>query len=161
MFKIGDKAVYPAQGVVEVKAIEAKEFYGEKKEFYILRIIDTDMTIMLPTTNVDTVGMRCLIDQDHVARVYGILREEKRANGSLPSWSRRQKIYQDKIKSGDLCEVAQVLRELYFIKEGKDLSYGEKKYLEHARRLVIQELAYAKGASEKQISDEVEKIFVH
>jgi len=118
MFKIGDKAVYPAQGVVEVKAIEAKEFSGEKKEFYILRIIDTDMTIMLPTTNVDTVGMRCLIDQDHVARVYGILREEKRANGSLPSWSRRQKIYQDKIKSGDLCEVAQVLRELYFIKEG-------------------------------------------
>jgi CarD family transcriptional regulator len=119
------------------------------------------MTIMLPTTNVDAVGRRSLVEPDHVARVYGILREEKNTHGALPSWSRRQKIYQDKIKSGDLCEVAQVLRELYFIKEGKDLSYGEKKYLEHARRLVIQELAYAEGASEKQISDEVEKIFLH
>ena len=161
MFKVGDKAVYPAQGVVEVKAIEAKEFSGEKKEFYILRIINTDMTIMLPTTNVGTVGMRCLIDQDHIARVYGILKEGKTGNSSLPSWSRRQKIYQDKIKSGDLCEVARVLSELYFLTEGKDLSYGEKKYLEHARRLVIQELAYAKGISEKQISEEVESIFLH
>ena len=161
MFKIGDRAVYPAQGVVEVKAIEAKEFSGEENEFYILRIINTDMTIMVPTSNANTVGMRCLIDSERIQKVFGILREKKPLNGSIASWSRRQKIYQDKIRSGDLIEVAEVLRELYFIKEDKDLSYGEKKFMDHARKLLVQEIAIAQGISEEQIAQKVEKIFLH
>jgi len=161
MFKIGDRAVYPAQGVVEVKAIEAKEFSGEQNEFYILRIINTDMTIMVPTSNANTVGMRCLIDSERIQKVFGILREKKPINGNIASWSRRQKIYQDKIRSGDLIEVAEVLRELYFIKEDKDLSYGEKKFMDHARKLLVQEIAIAEGTSEEQIADKVEKIFLH
>lgn len=160
MFKIGDRAVYPAQGVVEVRAIEARKFSGQENEFYILRIINTDMTIMVPIANVGTVGMRCLIDSDCIRRVFGILQEKKPTNGTLASWSRRQKIYHDKIKTGDPIEVAEVLRELYFIKEDKDLSYGEKKFMDHARRLLIQEIAIAEGASEEQIAEKVEKIFI-
>jgi CarD family transcriptional regulator len=161
MFKIGDRAVYPAQGVVEIKAIEAKEFSGEQNEFYILRIINTDMTIMVPIANAGSVGMRRLIDNECIQKIFGILGEKKPLNGHLASWSRRQKIYQDKIRSGNLLEVAEVLRELYYIKEDKDLSYGEKKFLEQARRLLIQEIAIAAGTSEKQVSEKVEKIFLH
>ena len=161
MFKIGDRAVYPAQGVVEIKSIEAKEFSGEQNEFYILRIINTDMTIMVPTSNANTVGMRSLIDYECIQKIFGILREKKPINGNIASWSRRQKIYQDKIRSGDLIEVAEVLRELYFIKEDKDLSYGEKKFLDHARKLLVQEIAIAQGISEEQIAEKVENIFLH
>jgi CarD family transcriptional regulator len=160
MFKIGDLAVYPAQGVGIIEAIEAREISGEQHEFYVLRIVDSDMTIMVPVANANLVGMRCLIAKERIAAIYTIL-EEKRKNGTLASWSRRQREYQEKIKSGDLFEVAQVLRELYQIREGKELSYGEKKVLELARKLLIKEIALAQGENEDQIAERVEKIFLH
>lgn len=160
MFKIGDLAVYPTQGVGKIEAIEAKEIGGEQHDFYILRIVDSDMTIMIPVANVGVVGMRCLIGKDRISAIYNTL-EEKRQNGSLASWSRRQREYQEKIKSGDLFEVAAVLRELYQIREGKELSYGEKKVLELARKLLIKEIALAEGANEDMVAERVEKIFLH
>ncbi len=161
MFKVGDMAVYPTQGVGVIEAIEAKEFSGEKHRFYILRIVDSDMTIMVPIDNADQVGLRTLIAQDRVSSVFDIL-EEKSANGqAVASWSRRQREYNEKIKSGDLFEVAQVLRELYLIKEGKELSYGEKKVLELARKLLVKEIALAQGAAEEQVVERVESIFVN
>jgi CarD family transcriptional regulator len=160
MFKIGDMAVYPTQGVGVIEAIEAKTFSGENHEFYVLRIVDSDMKIMIPITNADVVGMRCLIDKDRVASVYDIL-EEKKKSQTVASWSRRQREYNEKIKSGDLFEVAQVLRELYLIKEEKELSYGEKKVLELARKLLVKEIALAEGAEEEQIAERVESIFLH
>jgi len=160
MFKIGDLAVYPTQGVGVIEAIEAKEFAGENHEFYVLRIVDSDMKIMIPITNADVVGMRCLIDKDRVASVYDIL-EEKQKSQTVASWSRRQREYNEKIKSGDLFEVALVLRDLYLIKEDKELSYGEKKVLELARKLLVKEIALAEGAAEEQIVERVESIFLH
>ncbi len=161
MFKVGDMAVYPTQGVGVIEAIEAKEFSGEKHRFYILRIVDSDMTIMVPIDNADQVGLRTLIAKDRVSSVFDIL-EEKSANGqAVASWSRRQREYNEKIKSGDLFEVAQVLRELYLIKEGKELSYGEKKVLELARKLLVKEIALAQGAAEEQVVERVESIFVN
>lgn len=160
MYKIGDMAVYPTQGVGIIEAIEAKEFAGEKHEFYILRIVDSDMTIMIPVNNALQVGMRSLIDKDRVAAVYDILEEKQDDNGhAIASWSRRQREYNEKIKSGDLFEVAEVLRELYLIKEGKDLSYGEKKVLDLARKLLVKEVALAEGAEEEQVVKRVERIF--
>lgn len=161
MYKIGDMAVYPTQGVGVIEAIEAKEFSGEKHEFYILRIFDSDMTIMVPVGNVSQVGMRNLIDKERLGAVYDIL-EEKQDNGqAVASWSRRQREYNDKIKSGDLFEVAEVLRELYLIKEGKELSYGEKKVLDQARRLLVKEVALVEGADEDRVVEKVESIFVN
>ena len=161
MFKIGDLAVYPTQGVGVIEAIEAKEVSGEQLNFYILRIVDSDMTIMIPVSNANLVGMRGLIDKERIASVYDIL-EERRINGTaVASWSRRQREYNEKIKSGDLFEVAEVLRELYQIREDKELSYGEKKVLELARKLLIKEIALAEGTKEEQIAERVEKIFFH
>jgi CarD family transcriptional regulator len=161
MFKIGDMAVYPAQGVGIVEAIEAKSVGGEQQDYYILRIVDSDMTIMIPVSNADLVGMRCLIDKARIASVYGILGEKGLQGNGIASWSRRQREYNEKIKSGDLFEVAQVLRELYRIREEKELSYGEKKVLDLARKLLIKEIALAEGAEEEEVAERVEKIFLH
>jgi CarD family transcriptional regulator len=160
MFKVGDKAVYPAQGVGVIEAIESREYSGMKQEFYVLRIVDSDMTIMIPVTNADHVGMRCLIGKDRVSSVYDIL-EEKQDDAPMASWSRRQREYNEKIKSGDLFEVAEVLRELYLIREDKELSYGEKKVLELARKLLVKELALAEGACEESVAERVENIFLN
>jgi CarD family transcriptional regulator len=161
MFKIGDMAVYPAQGVGVIEAIEAREYSGVKNEFYVLRIVDSDMTIMVPIGNVGQVGMRCLIEKGNVDAIYGILEEKRGAGQAFGSWSRRQREYNEKIKSGDLREVAEVLRELYIIRGEKELSYGEKKVLELARKLLVKEVALAEGAHEEQIVERVEKIFLH
>ncbi len=158
MFKIGDKAVYPTQGVGVIESIEAKEFQGHKLEFYVLRIVDSDMTIMVPVNNADTVGLRCLIGRDDVDNIYGLL-EKPQKNGPLASWSRRQREYNEKIKSGDLFEVAEVLRDLYQIRCDKELSYGEKKVLEQAQKLLIKEVAFAQGAEENSVYERIEQIF--
>ncbi len=161
MFKIGELAVYPTQGVGVIEAIEAKKVGEEQLDFYILRIVDSDMTIMIPVSNANLVGMRCLIDKDRIASVYDILEAKQLSAAAIPSWSRRQREYNEKIKTGDLFEVAQVLRELYQIREGKELSYGEKKVLELARKLLVKEIALAQGAKEEQVAERVEKIFFH
>ncbi|HKK02073.1 MAG TPA: CarD family transcriptional regulator [Desulfuromonadales bacterium] len=160
MFKVGDKAVYPAQGVGVIEAIESREFSGMKQEFYVLRIVDSDMTIMIPVGNADHVGMRCLIEKERVSSIYDIL-EEKQDDAPVASWSRRQREYNEKIKSGDLFEVAEVLRELYLIREDKELSYGEKKVLELARKLLVKELALAGEECEESVVERVENIFLN
>jgi len=160
-FNIGDRAVYPAQGVGIIEAIETREFSGQKHDFYVLRICDSDMTIMVPTRNVKNVGMRNLVDKKNLSRVYELFKEvETPSPKGLASWSRRQREYTEKIKTGDLYEVAQVLRELYVIAVDKELSYGEKKMLDLARRLVIKEIAFAEGMEEDQISKRVEQTFI-
>ncbi len=161
MFKIGDMAVYPTQGVGQIEAIESKEFSGEKHDFYVLRIVDSDMTIMIPVSNAGLVGMRGLIDKNRVSSVYEILEEKPSDNAAYASWSRRQREYNEKIKSGDLFEVAEVLRELYQIRGGKELSYGEKKVLELARKLLVKEVALAEGAEEDAVVERVENIFLN
>lgn len=159
-FNIGDRAVYPAQGVGIIEAIETKEFSGKKHDFYVLRICDSDMTIMVPTGNVKSVGMRNLVDKKNLSRIYDLFNEtEICAPKGLASWSRRQREYTEKIKTGDLYEVAQVLRELYVIAEGKELSYGEKKMLDLARRLVIKEIAFAEDLDEEKVSQRVVMTF--
>lgn len=161
MFKVGDMAVYPSQGVGVVEAIESREIGGSINEFYVLRIVDNDMTIMVPVNNVAHVGLRTLIDRGRVGSVYELLEAKLDDIPATVSWSRRQREYNDKIKSGDLFEVAEVLRELYLIKEGKELSYGEKKVLELARRLLVKELALAQGQAEDQVVERVENIFLN
>jgi len=156
MFKIGDRAVYPAQGVGVVEKIESREFCGQTHDFYILRIIDNDMTIMVPVGNARQVGLRNLISKDKVETIYNVLEEKQPGALSIASWSRRQREYNDKIKTGNPEDVAEVLRELYLIKEEKELSYGEKKVLELARRLLVKELALAEGIAEEQVCQRLE-----
>ncbi len=158
MFKVGDLAVYPTQGVGVIEDIEIREYSGQSQKFYILRIVDSDMKIMVPVGNAVHVGLRRLIDQKRITGIFDALAEPS-GKGKIASWSRRQREYNDKLKTGDLLEVAEVLRDLYQISSAKELSYGEKKVLEQARKLLITEVALAEGAKEDQVTQRLEKIF--
>lgn len=157
-FKPGDKAVYPAHGVGEVKAIETREISGNKQTFYILRILDNGMTIMVPTQNVKSVGLREIIDEDQVEEVYEIL-QERDITVDNQTWNRRYREYMDKIKSGSVYEIAEVLRDLSLLKFEKELSFGERKMLDTARTLLVKELAIAQGMGEEEVLKEIQKIF--
>ncbi len=157
-FQIGDKAVYPAHGVGEVTAIENREISGTSQTFYILRILDNGMKIMIPTTNVQQVGLREVIEADKVDEVYDILRE-KGLSVDTTTWNRRYREYMEKIKTGSVFEVAEVLRDLYLLKTNKDLSFCELKLLDTARGLLIKELSVARNCDEEDVENEFRKIF--
>jgi CarD family transcriptional regulator len=157
-FNVGDKAVYPAHGVAEVVGLETREIGGNKTTFYILKILDTGMKIMIPTRNVGTVGLRDIISQSDVKEVYNILKSKEIAVEGQ-TWNRRYREYMDKIKTGSVFEIAEVLRDLSLLKATKDLSFGERKMLDTARTLLVKELAIAKGTKELKIEQELEKIF--
>ena len=157
-FKPGDKAVYPAHGVGEVKAIEIREISGNKQTFYILKILDNGMTIMVPTQNVKSVGLREIIDEDQVDEVYGILRERDIPSDNQP-WNRRYREYMDKIKTGSVFEVAKVLRDLYVLKGDKELSFGERKMLDTARSLLVREISLSKGITQEEVETKFRTIF--
>lgn len=158
MFKIGDVAVYPAHGVTVVEGIEDKEISGSRQNFYILRLLENDMTIMVPQENVDTVGLRGVIERTEVLEVYKILKQ-KQTRRRNQTWNRRHRQYMEKIKTGSAYEIAEVLRDLYLLKLNKDLSFGERKVLDTARSLLIKELSIAKKSEESQIEEEIENIF--
>jgi CarD family transcriptional regulator len=157
-FKIGDKAVYPAHGVGEVMAIEDREISGQCQTFYILRILENGMKIMIPTQNVRQVGLREVICKEKVVKVFSLLRE-KGLSVETTTWNRRYREYMEKIKTGSVFEVAEVLRDLYLLKVDKDLSFCELKLLDTARSLLIRELAVAKNCNEDAIEQEFKEIF--
>jgi CarD family transcriptional regulator len=125
---IGDKAVYPAQGVGCVVEIESREIAGTPTQFYILEIVDSGLKIMIPTDKADAVGLRQLVTENQISEIFQILSSP---SGKKPSttWNRRQREYMDKIRKGDPLELAEVMRDLYNLKSAKDLSFGEKKIL--------------------------------
>ena len=158
LFQVGDKAVYPAHGVAEVVGIETREIGGSKLSFYILKIIETGMRIMIPMSNLETVGLRRVIGPKEVKEVYDILRSKEVAVEGQ-TWNRRYREYMEKIKTGSVFEIAEVLRDLSLLKHYKDLSFGERKMLDTAKSLLIKELAVAKSAKEEKIARELEEIF--
>ena len=152
-------AVYPAQGVGIIQAIETKTFAeGGKTSFYVLRILDTGVTIRIPRDNVDQVGLRCIMDAGAVSNVYKILKTREIDDEPKP-WNRRYRQYMDKLKSGSPFEIAEVLRNLLLLKGEKVLSFGERKMLDTARSLLIKELAIAKDCDEQEVETELRKIF--
>ncbi len=157
-FKVGDKAVYPAHGVGEVTAIENRSIGGMEQTFYILRILENGMKIMVPTNNVRQVGLREVISKSKVDKVFKILKE-KTLSVETTTWNRRYREYMEKIKTGSVFEVAEVLRDLYILKVDKDLSFCELKLLDTARGLLIRELAVARTTNEEEIEKEFQKIF--
>lgn len=157
-FAVGDKAVYPAQGVAEVVSIDTKEIMGTSQTFYVLRVLDSDKKIMIPVQKVDDVGLRQIINDGGVGEVYDILRERD-VDLNTQTWNRRYRAYVEKIQTGSPFEIAEVLRDLNLLKAYKTLSFGEKKMLDNAKRLLVQELAIAKDATEEAVADELETIF--
>ncbi len=157
-FRVGDKAVYPAHGVAEITGIERREISGTEQTFYILRILENGMRIMVPMKNAGAVGLRAVVGKQEVKEVYDILRS-KEVSVDGQTWNRRYREYMEKIKTGSVFEIAEVLRDLSLLKFDKDLSFGERKMLDTAKNLLIKELAVAKGAKEEKIARELEEIF--
>jgi len=158
MFKIGDMAVYPAHGVGVIEKIETQEISGCQQDFYVMRILDNDMLIMIPTNNVGNVGLRDIIGQTEVTKLYSIL-EERDVILDSQTWNRRYREYMDKIKSGSAFEVAEVYRDLLILKLEKDLSFGERKMLDTARNLLVKEISLAKEIEEEQVEKDLDRIF--
>jgi len=159
-FKVGEKVVYPAHGVGIIDSIQTRVIQGKAQTFYMLRILDNDMTIMIPTDNVAAVGLRRVIGKDMVSKVYQILRERKKKKPvDQQTWNRRYREYTEKIKTGSVLEIATVLRDLSVLKADKELSFGERKMLDLARNLLVKELSIAKAHPEEKIKQELEQIF--
>ncbi|MGE0546471.1 MAG: CarD family transcriptional regulator [Kofleriaceae bacterium] len=157
-FAVGDKAVYPVHGVAEVVALENRDIGGNKTSVYILRIMDTGLKIMVPTTNVGSVGLRDLITAKQVKEVYSILKERDIPRDTQ-TWNRRSREYMEKIKTGSVFEIAEVMRDLCVLRTQKELSFGERKMMETSRGLLVKELALAKGVDEGTIGSEIDEIF--
>ena len=154
-FQVGDNAVYPGYGVGRVSAIETKEMGGTKQNFYVIKILSTGMKVMVPTCNTKQVGLRPIISKDEAKKVIGVLRQ-KDFKIDNQTWNRRYRKYMDKIKTGSVYEIAEVLRDLYFLKIDKELSFGERKMLETARELLLKELSLATTPDQlkqKDVSD--------
>jgi CarD family transcriptional regulator len=158
MFKEGDLAVYPAHGVGIIETIETKEISGCRQDFYTIRILDNNMKIMVPTRNVNNVGLREIIGQKEIPKLYSILKKRDMVIDNQ-TWNRRYREYMDKIKTGSVFEVAEVYRDLLMLKEEKDLSFGERKMLDTARSLLVKEISLAKKVAEKQIEKDLDKMF--
>ena len=158
MFNIGDLAVYPAHGVGVIEKIESQEISGCQQDFYVMRILDNDMIIMIPTNNAGNVGLRDLIGQPEVRKLYSILKERDVILDSQ-TWNRRYREYMDKIKSGSPYNVAEVYRDLLILKLEKELSFVERKMLDTARNLLVKEISLAKEVTEEQVEKDLDKIF--
>jgi CarD family transcriptional regulator len=152
MFNVGELAVYPAHGVGKIESIESKNIGGNRQDFYIMRILENEMKIMIPVLNAQTVGLRTLIESKDIPRIHEILRaREVSVNGG--TWNRRYREYMEKIKTGSIFELAEVLRDLSVLKGDKELSFGERKMLDTARSLLLKELSIVQETS----VDEIEK----
>jgi len=165
-FNVGDKAVYPGHGVGEIKGIEHQEIMGQRLAFLVLQLLEdagadplrTPKKILIPINKVDSVGLRDVIDEKEAKKVYKILRQKDVAVDAT-TWNRRYREYTEKVKTGSVYEIAEVLRDLYLLKFDKDLSFGERKMFDTARALLIKELAIAKGCEEEDIEKDFVRIF--
>ncbi len=157
-FNIGDKAVYPGHGVAEVMGVERREIAGSAIEFYVLRVLENDMKVMVPKKNASAVGLRQIVDKQQVEEVYEVL-TRRGDRISTATWNRRYREYMEKIKTGSLPEIASVLRDLCILRGDKDLSFGERKMLDTARTLLVQELALAKGVRDHDVVRELDEMF--
>ncbi|MBP7516686.1 MAG: CarD family transcriptional regulator [Desulfobulbus sp.] len=158
VFAAGDMAVYPAHGVGLIQTIEKQTIGGIDQSFYVMKILDNDMTIMIPTATSANVGLRAIISDDEVTKVIDILKERD-VKVTAQTWNRRYRDYMDKIKTGSVFEVAVVLRDLFLLKEDKELSYGERKMLDTAKNLLVKELSLAKQMDQDKVERQIEKIF--
>ena len=158
-FKVGDLAVYPAHGVGRIEAIETKVVNGEEHDFYIMKVIENAMVIMIPTWNVESVGLRDVIQKKDIPKIFDVMRSRQEQPMDNQTWNRRYRDYMEKIKTGSLIEVAEVYRDLSLLKLTKDLSFGERKLYDTAQNLLVKELSTARNKNEKDVIDEIEALF--
>jgi CarD family transcriptional regulator len=156
-FNVGDMAVYPVQGVTEILGIETIEIAGTSSRFYVLRRLESEDTIRVPVANVARVGLRKLVTEEEIAEVMTVLLADKIAIEE-PNWNRRYRRYVEKIQSGSLADVSQVLRDLHLTRSDKQLSYGERRVYEMAMELLVQEISVAQKKNADEVRESIEQL---
>ena len=156
MFNIGDKIVYPMHGAGIIVAIEEKEILGKKRKYYIMKMPMGDMKVMVPIDSVEDIGIREVINDQEIEQVLAVLGDNKT---KMPqNWNRRYRANMDKIKSGDIYEIASVVRNLIVRDREKGLSTGERKMLNNAKQMLISEIVLAKNIGQIEAEDLIENI---
>jgi CarD family transcriptional regulator len=146
-FDVGDKVVYPHHGAATIEKREKKNVFGAKTDYLILRLAYGDLTLMVPADKAEEVGLRDVINDEEVEEVFAVLRKKE---ARMPTnWSRRFKNHVEKLKSGDIYQVAEVVRNLSIRENDKGLSAGEKRMLAKARQILVSELTFAIGVDEE------------
>lgn len=156
MFNIGDRVVYPMHGAGIIESVETREVLGERQQYYIMRLPIGDMKVMIPMNNVEEIGLRQIVDDEGVTKVFDILEGEK--SKMSQNWNRRYRANMEKIKSGDIFEVAEVVRNLSIRDREKGLSTGERKMLDTARQILISELVLAQESTEEAIEETLSRL---
>ena len=152
-FNVGDKVVYPHHGAAVIERKEKMEAFGETHEYLVLKLAFGDLTLRVPTHKCDEVGLREVINDEEVEEVFAVLRKKE---ARMPTnWSRRYKNHVEKLKSGDIYQVAEVVRNLSIRDKDKGLSAGEKRMLSKARQILVSELTFAIGVSEEEAEDKL------
>ncbi|MEJ7845714.1 MAG: CarD family transcriptional regulator [Acidimicrobiales bacterium] len=147
-FDVGDKVVYPHHGAAIIERRETKHAFGEEREYLVLRLAYGELTLMVPADNTDQVGLREVINDEEVEEVFAVLRKKE---ARMPTnWSRRFKNHVEKLKSGDIYQVAEVVRNLSLRDKDKGLSAGEKRMLAKARQILTSELTFALNVGEEE-----------
>jgi CarD family transcriptional regulator len=153
-FKVGDRVVYPHHGAAVIERKETKEVFGEKTEYFVLKVAHGDLTLSVPLDKAEEVGMRPPISADDVDDLFHLL--GKKDVREPTNWSRRFKNHQEKLKSGDVYQVAEVVRNLALRETTKGLSAGEKAMLVRARGILVSELSFALNVSEDEALERLE-----
>lgn len=155
-YNIGDKIVYPVHGAGVIESIENREIMGEMKEYYIMRMPIGDMKVMIPVANAKEIGLRDIIDTKEADK---LLKKFKECSTEMDSnWNKRSRENTAKIKSGDIYEVAQVVKSLMFRDKTRGLSTGERKMLNSAKQIMVSELVMAKATTQSEIENIINEI---
>lgn len=151
MYEVGDKVVYPMHGAGVIESIEEKEILGEKKKYYIMKMPFGEMKVMIPINNANNIGIRDVIDKSIADEVFCSLELKETAQTS--NWNKRYRENMSKIKSGDVFDVAEVVRDLIIRERIKGLSTGERKMLSNAKKILISELVLAENMLPSEVED--------
>lgn len=157
--RVGELVVYPGQGVGRLEAIQKREIAGQKLEVLVLRMVEDESRIMIPRDKIKQVGLRGVMGRRDATRIWEILgtRTRRRRRGGV-TWSRQFREYQDKLRSGSVFEIAEVLRDLLRLQREKELSFGERRVLDAARSLLVQELAAAQNQAAESVEAEIKEL---
>ena len=155
-FEVGETVVYPHHGAAEIIEVYEKKIRGEKQKYLKLRVAQGDLIIQVPAANVEMVGVRDVIDRKGVKQVFDVLRAEFVEEPT--NWSRSYKANLEKLASGDVVKVSEVVRDIWRRDKDRGLSAGEKRMLAKARQILISELALARKVDEEKASAELDKV---
>ena len=150
-FKVGEVVVYPHHGAAKIADIEQREIGGETLDYLVLQILQSDLEVRVPVKNTELVGVRDVVNEEGLQKVFSVLREEDVEEAG--NWSRRYKANQERLASGDINKVAEVVRDLWRRDQGKGLSAGEKRMLGKARQILVGELALAQPVDEAKAEE--------